>query len=156
MKGLFMATALIAVTVATAAAQADPYTGVWTRRPAGEGSTQVLTIKVANNAEDYTSDMTAANGRRQLTHYAAKYDGKEYPSQTVVTESGKSTTRDDTVILKKVDERTRERHWKQGGRVVRILRRSVSADGKVLTSVVVDIDEQGREKVASTLVFDKK
>jgi hypothetical protein len=152
--------ALVVSMLAPAAAQVDPYTGVWVRRAGADKSTQILTIKVADNQETYTSDSTAANGRRQVTNYSAKYDGTEYPSETVITdppnEGGRSTTRKDSVILKKIDERKRERHWKQNGRIVRILRRVVSADGKVLTSEVVDIDERGQEKLTSTLVFDKK
>lgn len=151
-----MVAAAVAASVVVAAAQVDPYTGTWTRRPGADASTQVLTIEVVGGEERYTSEMSAATGRRQVTRYAAKYDGREYPSRTVVTESGTETARDDTVTLKKIDERTRERHWKQQGRIVRVLRRTVSPDGKVLTSVVVDIDERGREQVASTLVFDRK
>ncbi len=60
------------------------------------------------------------------------------------------------MILKKIDDRARERHWKQDGRVVRILRRVVSDDGRVLTSQVVDVDAAGHEKVMSTLVFDRQ
>ena len=98
-----------------------------------------------------------SDGRRQVTDYAANYDGKEYPSQTVITDrDGHTTRRDDRVILKKIDDATRERHWKQDGRIVRILRRVVSADGRVLTSQVVDVDAAGSERVTSTLVFDKR
>jgi hypothetical protein len=147
--------AAIAVGATTLAAQLDPYTGVWTRRPMPDGGTQVLTITVANDQEDYRSELTSTDGRRQDTNYVARYDGREYPSRTTITEGGKAHTRADGVILTKVDDWTRERHWKQGGRVVRILRRRVSPDGRVLTSVVIDIDERGREHVTSTLVFDR-
>jgi hypothetical protein len=150
------AAAAVMLGAAMLAAQADPYTGVWVRRPMDDGATQVLTIKVSDGEEDYTSELTAANGRRQVTHYVARYDGREHPSRTTVTEGGHASTRDDTVILKWVDERTRERHWMQGGRIARILRRRVSPDGKVMSSVVVDVDARGQEAVTSTLVFDRK
>jgi len=138
----------------------DVYTGVWTlnlAKTGGEERTQTLTILVRGNQETYRSELVSADGRRQVTDYAANYDGKEYPSQTVITDrDGHTTRRDDRVILKKIDDATRERHWKQDGRIVRILRRVVSADGRVLTSQVVDVDAAGSERVTSTLVFDKR
>ncbi|MFN8061339.1 MAG: hypothetical protein U0Q12_19415 [Vicinamibacterales bacterium] len=141
----------------------DPYTGIWilnVAKSTGDSVSQTLTIDVRGDTETYRSELVSANGRRQVTTYSAAYDGKEYPSLTVVTEPGAAgsavTRRDDTVRLAKVDDRTRERHWTQGGRVVRILRRVVSADGRTLTSQVVDVDDKGMEHTTSTLVFDKR
>ena len=140
--------------------QDDTYTGVWRlnlAKTGGEERTQTLTILVRENQETYRSELASSDGRRQVTDYTASYDGTEYPSQTVITEKdGRTTKRDDRVTLKKIDDRTRERHWKQDGRIVRILRRVVSADGRVLTSQVVDVDAAGNEKVTSTLTFDKQ
>jgi sugar lactone lactonase YvrE len=140
--------------------QDDAYTGLWRLnlpKTGGEERTQTLTIVVRENQEAYRSELVSADGRRQVTDYTANYDGTEYPSQTLITDrDGRTTKRDDRVILKKIDDRTRERHWKQDGRIVRILRRVVSADGRVLTSRVVDVDAGGNEKVTSTLVFDKQ
>jgi hypothetical protein len=156
-------TAFAAVLVAfgMARAQSDPYDGTWVlnlARSGGETRTQVLTIQIEGDRETYRSDLVSPDGRRQVTAYTAAYDGKEYPSETVMTSpSGKTDPpRQDTVILKKVDERTRERHWKQGGRLVRILRRVVAPDGRTLTSQVIDVDEAGRETRGSTLIFDKR
>ncbi len=140
---------------------ADPYTGAWTldlARSGGESRSQTLTIEVRGNQESYRSELVWPNGRRQVTTYVAEYDGKEYPSQTVVHQSSSDpgTVREDTVVLVKIDERRRERLWKQGGWVVRILRREVSADGNTLTSQVVDVDVRGEEKVTATLVFERR
>ncbi len=138
----------------------DSYTGVWTLnlpKSGGEQRTQTLKIRVRGNEETYRSELVSADGRRQVTDYTAMYDGKEYPSETVITDpAGRATRRSDQVILKKIDDRTRERHWKQDARIVRILRRVVSADGRVLTSQVVDVDAAGHETIASTLVFDRQ
>ena len=146
--------------LAASPSQDDVYTGVWTlnlAKTGGEERTQTLTILVRGNRETYRSELVSADGRRQVTDYTATYDGKEYPSQTVTTDrDGHTSRRDDRVILKKIDDRTRERHWKQDGIIVRILRRVVSADGRVLTSHVVDVDAAGNEKVTSTLVFEKQ
>jgi hypothetical protein len=142
-------------------AQDDPYTGTWildAARSGGESRSQTLTIEVRGDEESYRSELVWPDGRRQVTTYVAKYDGREYPSETVLEGGGQKepVKRDDTVILRKVDGPGRERIWKQGGRIVRILRRSVSADGRTFTSQVVDVDERGNETVASTLVFDRR
>jgi hypothetical protein len=50
----------------------------------------------------------------------------------------------------------RERHWKQGSRLVRILRRMACTDGDTLTSQIVEVDEQARERPAGTLVFARQ
>jgi hypothetical protein len=153
--------AAVALAIAGFSAQGDLYTGTWVLNLAqsgGESRTQTLTIEIQGDQESYRSELSWPNGRRQVTSYVAKYDGKEYPSRTVITErpGEQGTERNDTVVLQKIDDRTRERHWKQDGRLVRILRRVVSEDGKTLTSQVVDVDERGRESVTSTLVFDKR
>ncbi len=149
------------VLLGIAAPSEDPYTGTWTLDVAasgGESRTQTLTIQIDGNQESYVSEIVWPDGRRQVTRYVAIYDGAEYPSETVIEDGNgaRSVRRDDAVILKKIDERTRERHWKQGGRVVRILRRVVSRDGRTLGSQVVLVDEAGKETVTSTLVFAKR
>jgi hypothetical protein len=149
------------VLLGIAASSQDPYTGTWALDVAasgGESRTQTLTIRVDGEQESYRSELVWPDGRRQITRYVAMYDGAEYPSETVLHESAEAPglRREDTVILRKIDERTRERHWKQGGRVVRILRRVVSPDGRTLRSQVVLVGEAGEESVASTLVFVKR
>jgi hypothetical protein len=159
MRLLVAATLLMLIAQVQAASPEDPYAGRWTLNLARSGSdarSQVLTIHVSGNEETYRSELILADGKRQVTEYTAAYDGREYPSRTVITDAnGAATHRDDTVILRKVDPFTRERHWKQGGRVVRILRRIVSQDGRKLTSQVIDVDEQGRERQNGTLVFER-
>lgn len=138
---------------------ADVYTGTWTldlAKSGGNSRSQVLTIRITGNVESYRSDLLIADGTRQVTHYTAAYDGKEHPSETVVTSpKGIRTLRADTVILRKIDEFTRERIWMRDGRVIRRLERVVSGDGKVLTSRLIDVDEHGQEHPAGTLVFGK-
>jgi hypothetical protein len=149
----------IALMLVHTAVQADPYTGTWRLKeshlPPGVIS-QVLTISVAGEIETYQSDLVFADGRRQVTNYTARYDEQEYPSETVVTDTnGNATTSRDTVILRKVDSFTRERHWKQDGRLFRILERVASADGKTLTSRVIDVDRDGARHPQSVLVFER-
>src|SRR5579871_5619735 len=139
-------------------AAGDPFTGTWILdRQASQGgaSSQVLTITVSEDRESYRSELTQADGTRQVTHYTAAYDGREYPSETKVTHRDGTTVRsEDAVILRKIDLQTRERYWRRNGRVIRILRRTVSADGHILTSKVIDVDARGQEHPAGSLVFN--
>ena len=138
----------------------DPFTGTWILdRQASQGgaSSQVLTIAVSEDRESYRSELTQADGTRQLTHYTAAYDGREYPSETTVTHPDGTTVRsEDAVILRKIDRQTRERYWRRNGRVIRILRRTVSADGHILTSKVIEVDAGGQEHPAGRLVFNHR
>jgi len=142
-----------------AARHIDPYTGTWhldLARSGGEPRTQTLSIQVHDNTETYRSEMVWPSGRRQITTYTAEYDGREYPSTTVIAEpDGKTVQRDDVVVLKKLDAARRERYWHQGGRLVRILRREISPDGRTLTSQLVDVDEAGNESAGPKLVFER-
>jgi hypothetical protein len=140
--------------------QVDVYTGTWTLNVAKSGGaerSQVLTIDVVGDEETYQSDMRSASGRRQLTNYKARFDGRQYPSVTVITEpDGKATREEHSVKLDKVDERTRTRTWTQKGQIT-ILRRVVSPDGRTLTSESILVDAAGREtRAPMLLVFDKQ
>jgi hypothetical protein len=152
--------ALALTQAAPAAAQAaDPFTGVWRIQNYGAAgsSNQVLTISVKGDEETYQSDLTTSDGTRQLTNYTARYDGKEYPSRTQLTGGpNPPVVRQDKVVLRKVSAHQRERHWMQDGRLSRVLQRVVSADGRVLTSQIVDYDAAGVEKRGGTLVFHKQ
>src|SRR5262249_46065290 len=105
------------------ASQRDPYTGIWKlnlAKSGGDARTQTLTIRADGVEETYRSELVGAGGRRQVTNYTARYDGREYASQTIVADPhtpGGAAPRDDSVILKRIDDRTRERHWKQNGRI---------------------------------------
>ena len=151
--------ATLALIAVAAAAPADPYTGMWKlnlAKSGGDNRSQVLTISVTRDVETYRSELLLRDGTRQVTNYTAAYDGKEHPSQTLITgPDGAAVRKDDTVILRKIDELTRERQWKRDGRVIRILRRTISQDGRTLTSQVIDVDEEGHEHPAGKLVFDK-
>lgn len=137
----------------------DLYSGTWVRNLEESGSnarSQVLTVSVTGERETYRSELRLPGETLQVTNYTAAYDGREYPSHTVITEPGRAAVeRNDTVILRKIDAHIRERHWKQGGRVVRILRREVSTDGRRLTSRMITVDEQGQERFDGVLLFER-
>ena len=159
MKLLATLSTLALMAPLAAAVPSDPYTGVWNlnlAKSGGDTRSQVLTISVIGDVETYRSELLLHDGTRQVTNYTAAYDGKEHPSQTLITEpSGVAARKDDTVVLRKIDELTRERQWKREGRVIRILRRTISQDGSTLTSQVIDVDQEGHEHPAGKLVFDK-
>jgi hypothetical protein len=153
-------TVLLWTLVTVAVAAEDPFTGTWILdRQASQGGakSQVLTITVSENRESYRSELMQADGTRQVTHYTAAYDGREYPSETTVTHpDGTRVRSEDSVILRKIDLQTRERYWRRNGRVIRILRRTVSPDDHLLTSKVIDVDSSGQEHVVGSLVFNHR
>lgn len=154
---------LIFTVAAAASAHAgprDPFTGVWVldsgARPAGVVS-QVLTVSVQGDEETYRSELLSQEGRRQVTDYVARYDGKDYPSATRLTGGGKpDEDRPGGVILHRTDALTRERYWKAHDRVFQILRRTVSVDGCVMSSQLVYVADDGTERAGGLLRFTRQ
>lgn len=140
----------------------DPLNGTWTLNPAKSSSrtgrptfAQVLTLAISGDEETYRSEVTNAQGVKQSTSYTARYDGKTYPSRV----SSSDRTGDepgDGVVLRRIDNRTRERLVMRDDRIVRVMRRTLSVDGRTLTSVLTDIDADQKSVVASTLVYEKR
>lgn len=155
-----LAAVAVLATPSFAADARDPFTGVWVLDPHArlEGvQSQVLTVSVRGDEETYRSELTTADGRRQVTDYVARYDGREYPSATRLTGGGKpDESRGGGVILHRTDELTRERYWKQDGRVFRILRRTVSTDGCAMSSQLIDVAAEGVERAAGVLRFTRR
>ena len=145
-----------ALCAASAWAQQDPLVGTWkqnlakTKNDPGPQPQNSITIKreaAANGALKTTVDGIDAQGKPTHTEYTAKYDGKDYP----VTGSADS----DAVAMTRIDLHTRVLINKKAGTVVRILRGTVSPDGKTYTAVSVGIDAQGRA-FHNIGVFDKQ
>jgi hypothetical protein len=161
-RRLVSVAAAVACAAAIGFAQADPINGTWKlnadKSTSGTGRpnfTQTLTFAVSSDLESYRSEVVNAQGTTQITVYKARYDGKPYPS-TVTSSERPGETAGDEVVLRKVDDRTRERIVRRDGRVVRIMQRTLSADGRTLTSVLTDIDPSGARRIASTLVYEKQ
>jgi len=151
--------AALAAVPATAGSR-DPFTGVWVLDSAArlDGTvSQVLTISVRNDEETYRSDLLTEDGRRQVTDYVARYDGKAYPSVTRLTGGGKpDEARPGEVVLHRTDTLTRERYWKQDGRVFRILRRTVSVDGCAMNSQLIHVAQDGTGRAGGVLRFTRQ
>ena len=94
-----------------------------------------------------STDGTDGQGRPDHTQYNARYDGKDYPV--------KGEQDFDAVELKRIDANTSVCFNKRGGKVVRILRRVVSKDGKTLTAAMVGITATG-QAIYNVTVYDRQ
>ncbi len=72
-----------------------------------------------------TTDNVSADGKKTHREYTERYDGKEYNADS---QGG------DTVSLKRIDSHTVEGAYKRDGKVRATFRRTVSKDGKTLTT----------------------
>lgn len=125
-------------------AQESPFIGTWKMNPAKTHydpanlalkSLTIQTVASGNNARHTKTDGTDAKGAPTHTEYTAAADGKDYP----YTGSGDY----DSIALKALNANTTINVYKKGGTVVRMLRGTVSRDGKTLTLVQVGYNSQG-------------
>ena len=134
----------------------DPRIGTWKLNVAQSKyspgpAPQSLMLKVeaaAGQGEKTTSDFVNADGTRTTTQYTANFDGKASP----LTGSQFGA---DMVSLKRIDVRTTERTDKKGDKVVQVLTRVVSQDGKTMTVTTKGINTQG-QAVSNVGVFEKQ
>src|SRR5215831_9959703 len=144
-------------------AQEDPFNGSWRlnvekskMQPRTFSKSETVVYRVSDNTEIYTSDVITGDGEHEVTQYNARYsDGKEYPSTVTVYGNGTVRVQTTNLMLRKIDERTRERVYKREGRIATIMRRVMSADGKTITSSIMSVDANGKENVFETRVFEK-
>jgi hypothetical protein len=144
-------------------AQEDPFNGSWKLNvekskmlPRTFSKSETVVYRVSDNTEIYTSDVITGEGEHEVTQYNARYsDGKEYPSTVTVYGSGTVRVQTTNLMLRKIDERIRERVYKRDGRIATIMRRVMSADGKTITSSIMSVDADGKENVFETRVFEK-
>ena len=144
-------------------AQEDPFNGSWRlnvekskMQPRTFSKSETVVYRVSDNTEIYTSDVITGDSEHEVTQYNARYsDGKEYPSTVTVYGNGTVRVQTTNLMLRKIDERTRERVYKRDGRIATIMRRVMSADGKTITSSIMSVDADGKENVFETRVFEK-
>jgi hypothetical protein len=89
-----------------------------------------------------------AKGNPTKVHWAAKFDGKDYPSTGGADGA-------DTVNLKKLDDNTIETTNKKNGQVVTSVRSVVSKDKKTRTSTWTGKDSRGNSETW-IVVFDRQ
>jgi hypothetical protein len=85
----------------------------------GSENLLLVTFKVSGSK----ASMSASSG----VSWTAKFDGKNYPVKGSYTE--------DSVSLKRIDDRTIEASYKASGTLSRVSKMRVSLDGKTMTSV---------------------
>ena len=133
----------------------DPRIGTWKLNVAKSKyspgpAPQSLTVKVepSGQGEKVTAEFVNADGTRTTVQYIeANFDGKDYPL------TGSQIA--NTVSLKRIDARTTERTDKKGDKVVQVLTRVVSQDGKTMTVTTKGTNAQG-QAVNNVGVFDKQ
>jgi hypothetical protein len=134
----------------------DPRIGTWKLNVAQSKyspgpAPQSLMVKVetaAGQGEKTITDFVNADGTRTTTQYTANFDGKDSP----LTGSQFGA---DMVSLKRIDARTTERTDKKGDKVVQVLTRVVSQDGKTMTVTTKGANSQG-QAVNNVGVFEKQ
>ena len=156
MKVLWSVVAVGLLVTGSVAAQSDPFNGQWklnmskSNFPAGSGGArdEVITYKIVGDVETFKADGHLGNGAHDTFEYSASYSGKEGPSKTVVTE-------DSVTTMRKIDARTRERVSTVDGKFTMRSHRTVSEDGKTLTSDLFRM-ENGKEVQYDHRVFDRQ
>ena len=134
LKTFAMAFALLMV-VDTLQAQSNPLVGTWKTNLAkskfvlgGQGIQQTVRYDAApGGAIKYTSDRVNADGTTSRNEFTAFLNGSTSPYHGV---SGR-----DAIKIRKIDARTYQVAYMNGGQVVQINYWTVSPDGKTLTTV---------------------
>jgi hypothetical protein len=144
-------------------AQEDPFTGSWRlnvekskMQPRTFSKRETVVYRVSDNTEIYTSDVITGEDEHEVTQYNGRYnDGKEYPSTVSVYGNGSVRLQTTNLMLRKINDLTRERVYQRDGRIVTIMRRNMSADRRTITSSIMSISADGKENVIETRVFEK-
>ncbi|WP_297514354.1 hypothetical protein [uncultured Caulobacter sp.] len=142
------------------AAPADPMSGVWTlnrARSAGAEGSQTITVTVRGDEETYLSEWTQPNGQKVISSHVVRYDGAPVTSHSfVVTPAGEVAASTSEVAMRQLDATHREVTFRRGGQVLRVLRRSLSPDGRQLITDTTVYAPDGRARSTAHLVFDRK
>ena len=132
----------------------DPRIGTWKLNvekskytPGPAPQSVMVKVETAGQGEKTTTDFVNADGTRTTTLYTANFDGKDSPLA--------GSPAGDMVSLKRIDARTTERSDKKGDKVVQVLTRVVSQDGKMMTVTTKGTSAQG-QAVNNVSVFDKQ
>jgi hypothetical protein len=132
----------------------DPVVGTWKLNAAKSTFTsgpaiksQTRTYSQSGNTITLVMKSMAADGTEVTTRTTYQLDGKDYP----VT----GTPDFDSLSPQQVDSETAKFTLKKGGKAVGTTERTVSKDGKMLTSKMKVTNAKG-EKTENTLVFERQ
>lgn len=108
---------------------ADPFSSLWERH----------FMKYLGDGAGIISYRTSGDGSLVFSGgsvtYRARPDGNDHPVTGSIIA--------DSIMLKQIDSRTTEETWKAQGNVVVVIRRSVSADGSIMTAWTSEVDGTG-------------
>jgi hypothetical protein len=149
--------------VVVAYAQDDPFTGSWKlnvekskMQPRTFSKSETVVYRISDNTEVYTSDVITGEDEHEVTQYNARYDdGKEYPSTVTVYGKGTVNVQTTSLMVRKIDDHTRERVYKRDGKIVTIMRRRMSPDARTITASVISVGSDGKENLIETRLFEK-
>lgn len=114
------------------AQSADPFVGTWeldvkaSRFKPTAYTRSVMKIEAIKEQRKITVDSELDGGAVVQYEFVAAYDGKDYP-MTFLTA--------DSVVLKRIDERTIEWTLKQGGQANAVSVSRLSTDGRTMTVI---------------------
>ena len=149
-----LAMAAAGVLALAVAATPDPVIGSWELNVAKSKVTSGPALKSQSRTYSQSGDSitvviksVGADGKEATMQTTYKLDGKDYP---VTGAPGW-----DAISGKQVDSNTAEFTLKKGGKVVGKTSRTVSKDGKTMTSRQSTTDAKG-EKTETEMVLDRK
>jgi len=146
--------ALLVLTVALGIWAADPFVGTWKLnlskshyKTGTAPKEQTVTTSESGGNVDTTVTFTPADGSPISYHFTTPVKGG---AGTVVQGAGF-----DAVTAKRINDNSRELHFKQGAKEVRTARITISKDGKTMRTTLKGTDPQGKP-VDATVVYDKQ
>ena len=119
-------------------ASADPFLGSWKlnpekskMEPGAPPPTGSITMTYSEEGDHVkvTASVTLPDGNKRDIVHTQTYDGKAH-------DRFEGKPNGETLTHRRIDERTEETTWQKDGKVIIVTTRTVSADGKTLTSTV--------------------
>lgn len=153
-RKLILAAVALVGSVAVAVAADDPVVGTWqlnasksTFNGGSAPKSQTRTYSQSGPSITFVQKTVAADGATATNQATYQLDGKDYP----ITGAGDY----DSLSGKQVNPQTATFTLKKGGKPVGTTSRTVSKDGKTMTSKIQLTTAKG-EKTQSVLVFDRQ
>ena len=145
---------MVSVTAISLAAGSDPVVGTWqlnlsksTFAAGTAPKSQTRTYSQSGPSITLVMKTVGADGKESTTQTTYQLDGKDYPI------TGASDY--DSLTAKQVNPRSATFTLKKGGQAVGSTNRTISKDGKILTSKTRVTTAKG-DKSESTMVFNKQ
>ena len=144
----------VAVSGELAVAQSPSLVGTWKFNPAKSKYTpgpapknESVTYEASGQGVKYTVTATEADGKATHLQGSLVYDGKDYPT------TGSADY--DTVATRQLDAYTGETTRKKSGKVVQVVTRVLSKDGKTLTLTTKGSNARG-ETIDNVGVYERQ